>query len=375
MNAFISGLAGFFTVLILAYGFFRLLLWRGSRNVSSVDPATLIQPLPVIAEMTRNAEGDLLVSWHDQLKVREIEVVAEGIKPLKISYPKHQRLQISRPISPRPFATLHIQNNPDDEATTTLTVGERYLPLKKAVNVRDIGGYNTADGRQIKWGQIFRGGDLSRLSNADQRYLQRIGVSLICDLRSNGELNERADVVPEGITYQHMPVNEGHGPLQGHANTLLFDRGGLHQVMCNLYVQMVRDRAPVFGQLLTLLADPANLPLMIHCTAGKDRTGVSIALLMELLGVPKETIIADYTQSNRSFDQLYSAFQLSRGRFSRIGIPVADLKALFQSHPDWLASAWSHIHTRYETIEEYLIAEAGLTSQNIVQIRNNLLQS
>lgn len=372
MSPFIAAASGFTIVLLLGLligGF--LLLQAGRREAEAADPQALIQELPVPAAMTRPEKNELLITWQKNLKAITIEVKSEGFKKLVMDYPPHHRLQITRPVRSRPVATLHIRHS--DDETRPLEVAERYLPLKKGVNVRDIGGYLTVDGAQVRWNHVFRGGDLSRLTARDQAFLKRLDLRLICDLRSQHEVEERKDVVPGDVRYRHLPLNDGAGPTRHYFSQFLSHRGQPHALMKGIYVGIVRDRAAALGDWLSLVAEPENLPLMVHCTAGKDRTGVAIALLLALLGVPKEAIFADYVQSNVSFDQLYAAFQLNADQVRRFGIPPSAFRTVLLAHPSWLEAAWAYIFDRYDSVEAYCLAEAGLTARSIAAIRQNML--
>lgn len=249
------------------------------------------------------------------------------------------------------------------------------LALTAVPNARDIGGYQTADGRVVRKGLFFRSGALGGATDEDLDQLAAYGLRQIFDLRSDREVAEKPDRVPKTAEYHHLPI-QAEDPARGKVGKLLFQRSMLSQMMMEGYVTTIEERAERFGQILARLAEPDTLPALVHCTAGKDRAGMTAALLLGLLGVPRETIVADYAQSNRAFDFLYADFKGSStaARLKRIGIPFDDLSGLLVADPAWIESMLDYIEARYETIERYLIERAGLTRVQIEKIRENLLE-
>ena len=253
--------------------------------------------------------------------------------------------------------------------------GPHYLPLTGVPNARDVGGYQTVDGRSVRDGLFFRSGALGGATDQDLDRLAAYGLRQIFDLRSDREVAEKPDRVPETAEYHHLPI-QAEDPARGKVGKLFFERSALSQMMGDEYVTTIEERAERFGQILARLAEPNTLPALVHCTAGKDRAGMTAALLLGLLGVPRETIVADYAQSNRAFDFLYADFKGSStaARLQRIGIPFDDLSGLLVADPAWIEGVLDYIEEKYGTIERYLIERAGLTGEQIEKIRENLLE-
>ena len=356
----------------LVFVILRFFVWRGGRRIPELDPQTLIRPLPVDVEAIRLDPHQIKLRWTQPAAA---VTAFGGPHPDKIDFTAPlgrlaggSELVVPNRDKQRPYFALKF-----DQDSNSLLVAERFLPLKKGANARDIGGYRTANGRRVAWGKVFRAGDLSRLTNSDLDYLAQTGLRWICDLRSTQELKERPDRRPAGVDYFHLPVNEGGSPIRDYLPRVLFQRAQLFDLMQEIYLNMVSRRALLFGRWLALLADPANLPVIVHCTAGKDRTGLAIALLLGLLGVPEETILGDYTLTNLEFDRLYRGFELGGNQLKHLGVPLSDLRMMLVAHPDWLAAALSYIKDHYGDIPTYLISEGGLTGEQLDQIRENLL--
>lgn len=251
----------------------------------------------------------------------------------------------------------------------------REAPLEGAINFRDAGGYLTADGRRVRTGLVFRSGALHRLSAEDERRLTALGIRWVCDLRSMDEVTQEPDRLPQGsgMHYSHLPLDAQDNRFE-RLIALFINRRRFATMMPEMYVNVLVERnAPLYGSILRRLADPANLPTIIHCTAGKDRTGVAAALLLLALGVPEETVIADYSQSNiyhESFMQYGARAVETLGRF---GIRAEHLQPLLIADPRSLRAALTHIRHRYGTVEAYLTTAAGLEPAVLDALRANLL--
>ena len=250
----------------------------------------------------------------------------------------------------------------------------REPPLQGAINFRDVGGYATADGRRVRTGRVFRSGGLHQLSADDERRLTELGIQWVCDLRSNAEVVEEPDYLPEGIQYTHLPLDAADNRLE-RLIALFINRRKFANMLPEMYINTILERnAPLYGNLLRRLADPAHLPAIIHCTAGKDRTGIAAALLLGLLGVPQEVIVADYSQSN-----IYHAHFMRIGTkavrsLERFGIRAEHLQPLLISNPRTMRLALAHLEQRYGGIEGYLTRAAGLDADVLAALRANLLE-
>jgi protein-tyrosine phosphatase len=167
---------------------------------------------------------------------------------------------------------------------------ERLLPLVGASNFRDLGGYPTVDGRFTRWGKLFRSDTLHELTKADLELLRRIGLTSIIDLRTKTELDRtgRGLLAGDPISYLHASI------LQEEAGESVATPAPPEENPAERYLWYLHVGRRALVDALTLVADPANQPLVFHCTAGKDRTGVLAALVLEILGVDRSVIVDDY---------------------------------------------------------------------------------
>ena len=256
-----------------------------------------------------------------------------------------------------------------------MVVAERILPVEGIANLRDLGGYRTADGRQVRWGRVFRSGALSSPTERDREFLDSLGILLVCDLRSEREVEEHPDVLPrsEILTYEHMPLATEDDQID-RLRVLLFNKRRLATMLPDMYTGvMIDDNARLFGQILSRLADPENLPALVHCTAGKDRAGVASALLLSALGVPEATIIADYTLSNHYYSSFHRYATSALQPVAWMGVSADDLHPLLIADANVLAATFRHIRDRYGSIMAYLRDAAGVDDATVAKLRENLL--
>ncbi len=172
---------------------------------------------------------------------------------------------------------------------------DRQIPLEGAVNFRDLGGYRSADGRTIRWRSLFRADDLSRLTRPDRATVRTLGIATVIDLRS------RAEVERERFPVDEIPVGFHHLPLVATLPTFDEYRSG-PAWFAGHYLDIARGSGLQIAQALGIVARPESCPVIVHCAAGKDRTGVLVAVLLALLGIPDETIAEDYALSEKAMD-------------------------------------------------------------------------
>ncbi|WP_347094123.1 tyrosine-protein phosphatase [Sphingomonas parapaucimobilis] len=176
----------------------------------------------------------------------------------------------------------------------------RVLPLQGGRNFRDLGGYRTSDGRTVKWGLLYRSGQMHELTPADYTYLQTLGIRTVCDFRDTRERTAAPTLWPAGqkpkVLSDDYALDMSAMRLPGDSSTWTHDQVVTAMIATypKLLDQFRGQYARMFAELLA-----GDVPLAFHCTAGKDRTGVAAALLLTALGVPRATIVEDYLLSNQ----------------------------------------------------------------------------
>jgi protein-tyrosine phosphatase len=241
----------------------------------------------------------------------------------------------------------------------------RHLNLEGASNFRDLGGYPTADGRIVRWRRIFRSNHLGHLTPADINVVRALGVRSAFDFRG---LDERAAAMCgiEDITVHSLPIE----PTVVAALRARLAAGSLSaddalEIMRESYRNYVRLNTHSFRALFAhLLNDHA--PLVIHCTAGKDRTGFACALVLHALGVPDEFIADDYLLTNRFYRRDPSA---------STDLPDNVRQAIGSVEASFLAAGFDAIRTDYGDLDSYLRDGLALGVGERTSLRERYLQS
>jgi protein-tyrosine phosphatase len=197
----------------------------------------------------------------------------------------------------------------------------RILPLETMLNTRDLGGYSvgsvgpTASGgrkKQVKWGLLYRSGELYGNTEGDKRLLEKLGIRTVVDVRSGEEKKAAPEILPTTVRQLvELPIDAGNlmGTIFSADGgwTYASTADGARAEMKKLYTALPEEAIPKYRVLFSLLADPENVPLLFHCTAGKDRTGLAAALLLHALGAEMETIFEDYLLSTACLGRRYQS--------------------------------------------------------------------
>lgn len=172
---------------------------------------------------------------------------------------------------------------------------DRHIPFEGCFNFRDIGGYAGADGRVVKWGRYFRAGRQDRMTPEDLKRVRELRIQTQIDLRKSDEISDqgRGPMESMGARYVHLPVIPDGGTDQ--LRKLVGDTG----ISGKRYLGYLGFGGDTWLKMFEIFAAPDVQPIVIHCTAGKDRTGVSTAFLLSVLGVDRALIEADYLLTNR----------------------------------------------------------------------------
>jgi protein-tyrosine phosphatase len=185
-------------------------------------------------------------------------------------------------------------------------LAERQLPMKNGYNFRDLGGIPGHSGKLTVWGKLFRTDDLQNLTQEDAAYLATIPLTTIVDFRTHHERDKRPDTVLCSVKNAlHYPIMPGN--LNPHKN-FPEDFGDIDEFMLAIYREFVRDQAitSAYRTFFRHVQENADLPLLFHCSAGKDRTGFAAAMLLFALGVDREIIFSDYEASNAYLGDKYA---------------------------------------------------------------------
>ncbi len=255
--------------------------------------------------------------------------------------------------------------------------------LEGAPNFRDLGGLKGVDGRSVRAGMVYRSGALDELRVADLALLETLGVSLCCDLRTGAERTLSPSRWPEGRVPRllELEFSSDVRALSPELMQLLSaapSPDNAMRMMLGLYRSMPATCAPLLARLFPELADAADaFPVVIHCTAGKDRTGFVVAVLLTILGVAPADIRADYLYSNHSSAHLRRNAKVQALLQQLLGMtpdPHA-VDALTKAAPEYLDAALSEVRQGFGSVQRYLCEAAGIDEAMQARLRQRLLET
>ena len=239
----------------------------------------------------------------------------------------------------------------------------RHIPHELVFNLRDLGGYVTADGRTTKWGTLFRGDGLHRLTADD---CTSLGLRTVLDLRTEGEITERGRLEVDGIDWHHLPVIVNVWEADWWTEDSVAER-----FLADRYAAMLDEGAPALADAIRTLARTEALPAAFHCAAGKDRTGVLAALVLALVGVDDDTVAADYGLSRMGMDRLV---EWIRATYPDRLDTMADQPAVFMDAPDAAMHLFlDDLRTAHGSVEGY-VESIGVDRDVVVALQANLLE-
>jgi protein-tyrosine phosphatase len=242
----------------------------------------------------------------------------------------------------------------------------RHFNLAGASNFRDLGGYPAKDGRTVRWRQIFRSNHLGHLTEADIEALRPLGLKSAFDFRGTEERTAAMCGLTE-IAVHSLPIEPTVvAALRGRlAERTTLSPDDAFEVMRDSYRNYVRYSTPSFRVLFAHLVED-HAPLVIHCTAGKDRTGFACALILHALGVPDDLIAEDYLLTNRFY---------RRGPAASSDLPDDVGQVLGSVEASFLAAAFDTVSADYGDLETYLSEGLGVDAGVRARLQARYLQS
>jgi protein-tyrosine phosphatase len=277
--------------------------------------------------------------------------------------------------------------------TTTTPVAEapahaaqhpRALPLRGTINLRDVGGYTTVDGRRLRWRTLLRSGALHGLDDTGRAVLAQLGLRTVVDLREDDEVAHDPDRLGR-LTAQRrqipifgLPATRpaaGDDPaavLAGAATDLEAARvAGARGDLRGIYDHIVDDLGERLAAAVLALAAPSALPAIVHCSAGKDRTGLVVALVLDLAGVPTEVIAQDFALTSLFLrDEGGAALRWISARTAGDQAGLSD--GLLASPPELIVHALERVRSRHGDSLGYLLAH-GATPHALDRLVNALV--
>ncbi|MFC2144267.1 tyrosine-protein phosphatase [Acidobacteriota bacterium] len=263
---------------------------------------------------------------------------------------------------------------------------DRHVELDGQPNFRDVGGYQTTDGRTVKWGEIYRSGELPRLSDKDVAKLEALDIRTVVSFLTENEIAARGpDRLPGGTVEVALPMEAGNlGDLTAVVNDAR-KTGDFSEVPADInpdiHRRLMVEAQEHYAALLREIADPASRPLVFHCSHGVHRTGTATAILLSALGVPWETVREDYLLSNTyRWDEIEHRLTALRDLYAeKNGIPseevdTTNMDAFYILQGAYIDAALEQAVEDYGSMEAYIREGLGTTDIEIERLRRELLE-
>lgn len=221
----------------------------------------------------------------------------------------------------------------------------RLIELQGTFNTRDMGGYPTQGGRQVSWGKVYRSDDLHKVTEHDIRELGRRGIISLIDFRADSEVKAAPNqVIPTIINAVHLEIRPAN-VIEFHDLIPHLKEGKGEGFMKEINQSLVRDFQPIYARFFEILMNRQALPVLFHCSAGKDRTGFAAALFLASLGVDREIIMADYMMSR----------DRALAKYAKDLETHPELFSLITVEPSYLETAFETIDREFGGMDAYLV--------------------
>ena len=261
----------------------------------------------------------------------------------------------------------------------------RAIPLDGQANFRDIGGYGTTDGRTVRWGEVYRSGRLDHLSESDVDRLDSLGIRTVVNFLTPEEVERNGpDRLSQGVREIPLPIVSGNADALTSVVNEARRTGNFSllppTINPEIHQLLIKEATAEYAALLRAAADPANRPLVLHCSHGIHRTGTASAILLSALGVPWETVREDYLLSN-----LYRAEEVE-GRLGQLrtmaaerqgvapeAVDMADANAFYILDGSYIDASLDEAVSQYGSMAGYIRDGLGVSDEEVAQLRASLL--
>jgi protein-tyrosine phosphatase len=252
------------------------------------------------------------------------------------------------------------------------SAADRFVVLEGGRNFRDVGGYKTADGRVVKSGVMYRSGSLGKLTPAGQARLASLHITDEIDLRTPEERSHDTFNLPAAIGPGYWTRDYGldRAAMGTMPDPATLTRDKVAAMMGGAYRGLAQMQTPAYRELFARL-QTAKGPLVLNCTAGKDRTGIGTALVLTALGVPYETVKQDFLLSNGAPGMDTLQTDLS-AMFAKL--PADVVAPMIGVEGAYLDSAFAQLREQYGSVEGYMQKELGVGPKEIAALRKRMLK-
>lgn len=317
----------------------------------------------------REPDGDHHVEWrtsHPQTRVEvepmaEVEAVESGLGRARVSGLAHNN---------RHYFRLR------DEHGNEVIAPERRLGMQGAPNFRDFGGYQADEGRRVKWGKLYRSGQLSNLTPRDIELLDALAIDLVCDFRRVDEQENEPSRLPS-----ERPPRIASLPITPGSNASFFEQAeeefSGRETMFGFMVKINEDFAiaqtPTYRRMFEEILALDDASFLVHCAAGKDRTGFAAAIILLALGVGRDVVMRDYLMTSQFFLPDAEIARLQQ-KYAMEHLPGDAVRPMLEVHEDYLARALDSIEERFDSLDHYLEEALGVGPAEREELRQRYLE-
>jgi protein-tyrosine phosphatase len=266
--------------------------------------------------------------------------------------------------------------SPEETDPIRAVLAERLLQLEGGRNFRDLGGYATQDGKHIRWRRLYRSGSMHGLTQADYAVLAQREIRRVFDLRANIERQLEPNLWSEaaGLAVWTGDYTSSFADLQRVMASPLPAAEEARAAMIAGFRELPFDHAEAYTHLFKYIAS-GETPIVINCSAGKDRTGTAVAVLLAALGVPRETIIADFVLTDHATDLNRAFAPKSESKFNPFAtIDAKAVHAILRADPAYVEAALDSVEERCGSVEGFVRDVLGISRDELNAVRQEVLE-
>ncbi|QFU76953.1 tyrosine-protein phosphatase [Halioglobus maricola] len=331
--------------------------------------------IPDAVHVWRDAGGDYHLEWDteqaDQAVV--VEPVLEVAHDVE-HYPDRRAKVSGLPHGKRHYFRLR------DEHGNEVVATERKLGMEGTPNFRDFGGYRNAAGQQVKWGYLYRSGQLSALTDRDLDLLGSLDLDVVFDFRRVEEQESDPSRMPaQGAPrISSLPIIPGSNSRffeeaeQQGGGQLEFGREAMFAFMREINRDFVEGQQATYARMFHEILETEDARFLVHCAAGKDRTGFAAAMMLLALGVPRDVVMRDYMLTSRFFLPEREIERL-KAKYDMAHMDSSAVRPMLEVHEDYLEMALLSIDEQFGSVETYLESALGVGNAEMAELRRRYL--